>query len=64
LKEWLLRVGCAGALLCGSGASVFGVAPDERVARHSAYQLARAGFSAQAVAAIGCGVQIEVDDER
>jgi len=39
LRERMLQLGALGVLLCGSGSAVFGLCPDEAIARHAALDL-------------------------
>lgn len=49
IKEQLLRAGACGALMSGSGPTVFGVFESETAARHAAADLARNGWFTAAV---------------
>ena len=40
-RECMLRAGCDAALLCGSGATLFGLCPDEKTAQRAVHQLAK-----------------------
>lgn len=39
LSERMLQQGCLAVLLCGSGSTLFGICPNERIARHAALDL-------------------------
>lgn len=49
IKRQLLTAGCRGALMSGSGPTVFGLCDQERVAREIARQMSREGWFAEAV---------------
>ncbi|MHB9132233.1 MAG: 4-(cytidine 5'-diphospho)-2-C-methyl-D-erythritol kinase [Armatimonadota bacterium] len=39
LRERMVQLGCLGILLCGSGSAMFGICPDEGIAKHAAIDL-------------------------
>lgn len=56
IKERLLREGCAGALMSGSGSTVFGVCPGRAEASAAAEAMERAGYATMVVSSAprGC----------
>lgn len=58
LREELLRAGALGAVMCGSGPSVFGLAEDERHAQLIRARLKRPGLFVESVRFIGAGDRI------
>ncbi len=58
LRERLLRAGALGAIMCGSGPSVFGLARDEGHAADIAARMGRSGLFIAACSFIGSGSRI------
>ncbi|MEW6684697.1 MAG: 4-(cytidine 5'-diphospho)-2-C-methyl-D-erythritol kinase [Candidatus Edwardsbacteria bacterium] len=44
IKEDLLKAGASGALMSGSGSTIFGIFPEEKLARGAAFQMKRKGY--------------------